>query len=179
MKKLMASVMATVFCFATLSGCSQTTSQLVNDLNAVADGAEASVVVATSLVAAGVIGADVAAQVSVYATAVGVACNTATAELNSNDPNPVKITVISAAFAKAASYAFGSNQPIIAAAITALSNFISVFLTDLNSSTVLKLAKVAPIAKVNFAPGDKAKLKQINQKVAVMMVQAAALKAVK
>lgn len=169
-------------CMLLLVGCTPpNTSQLVTALNAVADASSVAVVVTQSLVALGKVSPDVAAQVATYSTGVNQAVTTSVAELNSTDTNPIKITKISAAFAAVAAPAFGSQSPAISAAVSAISVAIELFLNQLNSAGVLKMAARAP----NVAPaslmlkGDKDLLKKIQEKVAETNAMAAKLKVVK
>jgi hypothetical protein len=179
MKKLLSLFLALVLCLVSV-GCSTQTSDLVTALNAVSDASSVAVVVTSSLVAMGKLDPAVGDQVSQYATAVGGAVTTSIAELNSSDPNPQKITVISAAFAKVAAPAIGSaagaNAQQVSAAIDAVSAAVKIFLGRLNSSGTLKLANAAPTAKIKLEPGDKALMKQIQKKNAETMAKAAALK---
>ena len=158
------------------TGCNTQTSDLVTALNAVSDAASVSVVVTSSLVALGKVDPAVADQVSQYAQGVGGAVNTSIAELNSADTNPQKIAAITAAFAKVATPAFGTNATQISAAIDAVQAAVKVFLSHLNSAGVLKLANAAPTAPIKLAPGDKAMMKQMQKKTADTIAKAAALK---
>ena len=175
MKSILSVFMALILCLASV-GCGTGTSNLVTALNAVSDAANVSVVVTSSLVALGKIDQATADQVSQYATGVGGAVNTSIAELNSADPNPQKITVITAAFAKVATPAFGPNSAQISATIDAVSAAIKIFLSHLNSTGTLKLAAAAPAAKIVLAPGDKAVMKAMQKKTADTLAKAAALK---
>jgi hypothetical protein len=165
-------------CTLLMVGCTPpNTSQLVTALNAVADASSVAVVVTESLVALGKVSPQVAAQVSTYATGVNGAVTTSIAELNSTDPNPVKITKITAAFAAVATPAFGTQAPAITAAINAVATAVEIFLGQLNSSTTVKLAKVAPkVAPTSLmVKGDKDLLKKIQAKVAETNAKAAKL----
>lgn len=176
--KIMKSIVSVflVFVLILMSSCTPTTSNLITALNAVADASSVAVIVTQSLVALGKVSPDVANQVSVYAQGVDQAVTTSIAELNSNDTNPVKITNISAAFAKVAAPAFGNNAPLVVTAIGAVTVAIDIFLRQLNSSQVLAAAKGAPTVapSLTMTRGNKAMLKNISKKVAE--TQAVALK---
>jgi hypothetical protein len=161
-----------------LAGCGKVTpSSLVTALNAVADAANVAVVVTSSLVVSGTVSQSVATQVQTYATGIDQAVAASIAELNSADTNPVKIANISAAFAKVAAPAFGTQAPAITAAISAVTAAVDIFLQQLNSNGVLTAAKAAP--KVSpalvLSHGDKSMLKKIQTKVAATNVLAAKL----
>lgn len=163
-----------------LVGCTPpTTSNLITALNAVSDASSVAVVVTSSLVALGKLDPAVAAQVSMYSTGVSQAVNVSVAELNGPDSNPTKIATITAAFAKVAAPAFGSNAPEVSAAIDAVSAAIKIFVNQLTSSGLLKLAKAAPTAKITLTSGDKTVLKQITKKTAQTQLAAAKLVAKK
>jgi hypothetical protein len=166
-------------CVLLLVGCTPpNTSQLVTALNAVADASSVAVVVTGSLVAVGKVSPDVAAQVANYSQGVNGAVTVSIAELNSADTNPVKISKISAAFAAVAAPAFGDKSPQVAAAIQAVSAAINIFLNQLHSSGVLKLAAAAPHAKPMdlLKKGDKAALKKTAAKCVETNAQAELLK---
>lgn len=162
MKKLTTLLLTVVLCIS-MVGCS--TSNLVTALNAVSDASSVAVVVTSSLVALGKVSPDVAAQVSTYAQGVSKAVTVANAELNSSDTNPVKITVITAAFAQVATPAF-SNAPEVSAAISAVSVAVQIFLNQLTSSGVLTLARTSPDVKIKMSVGDKLTLHKMMGKVA-------------
>ena len=176
MKSILAVFMACVMCLVSV-GCGTPTSNLVVALNAVSDAASVAVVVTQALVATGKLDQATADQVATYASSVGTAVNTASAELNSKDTNPVKIEKITAAFAAAAAPAFGANAPAITAAINAVAATINIFLAQLGS--VVTAAKVAPHASLVLNSADKAMLKKIKAKTAETLTAAASLKAKK
>lgn len=166
-------------CTLLMVGCTPpNTSQLVTALNAVSDAASVAVVVTSGLVAFGQVDPAVGDQVATYATGVTQAVSTSIAELNSADTNPVKIDVITAAFAKVAAPAIG-NVPQVNAVIDAVSAAVKNFLNNLTSTGNLKLAKAAPNVKIVLANGDKAKLQKISQKIVETQAAASQLKVVK
>jgi hypothetical protein len=165
-------------CTLILAGCGTSTpSNLVTALNAIGDAASVAVVVTEALVATGSVSPDVAAKVSVYATGVSGAVTTSIAELNSTDTNPVKIANITAAFAKVAVPAFGSNAPAVSAAISAVQAALDIFLQQLNSPVVAAAAKAAPTASPMLVlnRADKSLLKKIGIKAEATKVAAATL----
>ena len=171
-------VSALLVCTLLLTGCGTSTpSNLVTALNAVGDAASVAVVVTQALVATGTVSQDVATKVSTYATGVSGAVTTSIAELNSTDTNPVKIANITAAFAKVAVPAFGSNAPAVTAAITAVQVAIDLFLNQLGSPVVAAAAKaapkVSPMVALNHA--DKSLLKKIGAKAEATKTAAGAL----
>jgi hypothetical protein len=154
-------------CTLLLVGCTPpNTSQLVTALNAVADASSVAVVVTGSLASLGKLSPDVASQVATYSQGVNGAVTVSIAELSSLDSNPVKITKISTAFAAVATPAFGDKSPQVGAAIQAVSAAINIFLNQLHSAGVLKLAVAAPHAKPMdlLKKGDKATLKKTQAK---------------
>lgn len=156
-------------CVLLLVGCTPpNTSQLVTALNAVAEASSVAVVVTQSLVGLGKVDQDTANLVAVYAQGVDKAVATSIVELNSADTNAIKISKITAAFALVATPAFGANAPQIAAAVQAVSAAINIFLGQLNSSGMLKMAAAAPNVKPAslLSKGDKAMLKKTQSKVA-------------
>jgi len=159
-------------------GCGTPASNLVVALNAVSDAASVAVVVTQALVATGKLDQATANLVSTYATSVATAVNTSTTELDSKDTNAEKIAVITSAFAQVAAPAFGSNAPTVLAAIQAVTAAINIFISQLNSSSVTSLAKLAPHVSPKMAMGraDKAMLKKIKTKTAQTLAAAVALK---
>lgn len=175
MKSILAVFMACVMCLASV-GCGTPTSNLITALNAVSDAASVAVVVTQALVATGQVDQATANLVSTYATSVSNAVNTSTTELNSKDTNAQKIAVITAAFAAVAAPAFGANAPAVLAAINAVTAAINIFISQLNSSTVVTAAKAAPHAPIVLNSADKAMLKKIKAKTAQTLAAAVALK---
>jgi hypothetical protein len=166
-------------CTLLLVGCTPpNTSQLVTALNAVSDASSVAVVVTQSLVALGKVSPDVANEVAVYSQGVSGAVTTSVAELSSADPNPVKISKITAAFAAVAAPAFGTNAPAVSAAIQAVSTAINIFLNQLSSAGVLKMAAAAPGVKPMslLGKGDKAMLKKAVAKCSETSAKAELLK---
>ena len=162
-----------------LVGCTPpSTSQLSTALNAVADASSVAVVVTQSLVAIGKVSPEVANQVAVYSQSVNNAVTTSVAELNSTDTNPVKISKISAAFAAIAAPAFGTQAPAVTAVIQAVSAAVNIFLNQLHSSSVVKLAAAAPHAKPMslLKKEDKTVLKKAVAKCAETNAKAELLK---
>jgi hypothetical protein len=178
-KSTLAVLMALMLCLASVGCGSGTASGLVTALGVVSDAASVAVVLTTSLAAAGRIDPAVAAEVSAYATGIGTAVNTAVSELDSSDPNPQKIVVITAAFANVAVPAFGPNAAEAAAAIKAVSAAVELLLSRLNSTGVTALARSAPTATLSLTGADKSALKAIRKKTAETLAKAAALKAIR
>lgn len=179
MKSTLAVLMALVLCLASVGCGSGTTSGLITALTVVSDAANVAVVLTSSLAAAGKVDPAVAAEVSAYATGIGTAVNTAVSELNSSDPNPQKILVITTAFANVAVPAFGANAPEVSAVIKAVSVAVQLLLSQLNSAGVTALARTAPTATVHLTGPDKSALKAIKKKTAETLAKAAALKAIR
>ncbi len=178
MKSILAVLMASILCLASVGCGSGTTSGLITALNVVSDAANVAVVLTSSLAAAGEVSPAVAAEVSAYATGIGTAVNTAVSELNSSDPNPQKILIITTAFANVTVPAFGPNAPEIAAVINAVSAAVQVLLSQLHSAGLTALARTAPTATLNLTKADKSALKVIKKKTAETLATAAALKAI-
>jgi hypothetical protein len=178
MKSTVAVLMAMLLCLASVGCGSGTTSALITALTVVSDAANVAVVITSSLAAAGEVDPIVAAEVSAYATGVGTAVNTAIAELNSSDPNPKKILVITTAFANVAVPALGPDALLVSAAIKAVSAAVQLLLSQLNSTGVTALARTAPTATISLTRADKSALKAIKKKTAETLVKAAALKAI-
>jgi hypothetical protein len=179
MKSTLAVLMALVLCLASIGCGSGTTSTLITALSVVSDAANVAVVITSSLAAAGEVDPAVAAAVSAYATGIGTAVNTAVAELNSSDPNPQKILVITTAFANVAVPAFGPDAVLVSAAIKAVSAAVQLLLSQLNSAGVTALARTAPTATISLTGPDKSALQAIKKKTAETLVKAAALKAIR
>ena len=177
LKSTLAVLMALVLCLASVGCGLGTTSGLITALNVVSDAANVAVVLTSSLAAAGKVDPAVAAEVSAYATGIGTAVNTAVSELNSSDPNPQKILVITTAFANVAVPALGVNAPEVSAVIKAVSVAVQLFLSQLNSAGVTALARTAPAAAIRLTGADKSALKAIHKKTAETLAKAAALKA--
>ena len=171
--------MALLLCLASAGCGSGTTSGLITALNVVSDAANVAVVLTSSLAAAGKVDPAVAAEVSAYATGIGTAVNTAVAELDSSDPNPQKILIITTAFANVAVPALGSNVPEVSAVITAVSAAVQVLLSQLNSPGVTALARTAPTAVPALTRADKSALSSIKKKTAETLAKATALKAMR
>ena len=165
MKSTLAVLMAFILCLASVGCGTGTTSTLITALNVVSDAANVAVVITSSLAAAGEVDPVVAAAVSAYATGIGTAVNTV-AELNSSDPNPQKILVITTAFANVAVPAFGPDALLVGAAIKAVSAAVQVLLSQLNSAGVTALARTAPRATISLTGRDKSALKAIKKKTA-------------
>ncbi|MGA7409266.1 MAG: hypothetical protein WBW33_02210 [Bryobacteraceae bacterium] len=178
LKSTFAVLMALVLCLASVGCWSGTTSGLITALNVVSDAANVAVVLTSSLAAAGKVDPAVAAEVSAYATGIGTAVNTAVSELDSSDPNPQKILVITTAFANVTVPAFGPNAPEVSAVINAVSAAVQVLLSQLNSTGLTAMARTAPTATVSLTWPDKSALKAIKKKTAETLVKAAALKAI-
>jgi hypothetical protein len=178
MKSTVAVLMAMLLSLASVGCGSGTTSALITALTVVSDAANVAVVITSSLAAAGEVDPIVAAEVSAYATGVGTAVNTAIAELNSSDPNPKKILVITTAFANVAVPALGPDALLVSAAIKAVSAAVQLLLSQLNSTGVTALARTAPTATISLTRADKSALKAIQKKTAETLVKAAALKAI-
>lgn len=175
MKSILAVFMASVMALASV-GCGTTTSNLITALNAVSDAASVAVVVTQALVATGAVSQADANLVSTYATGVATAVNTSTTELNSKDSNAEKIAVITTAFAEVAAPALGPNSATIEAAIQAVVSTISIFIAQLNSSTVVTAAKLVPHAPIVLNSADKAMIKKIKAKTALTLAAAVSLK---
>lgn len=178
LKSTFAVLMALILCLASVGCGPGTTSGLITALNVVSDAANVAVVLTSSLAAAGKVDPAVAAEVSAYATGIGTAVNTAVSELNSSDPNPQKILVITTAFANVTVPAFGPNAPEVGAAIAAVSAAVQVLLSQLNSTGLTAMARIAPAATLSLTGPDKSALKTIKKKTAETLAKAAALKAI-
>ena len=161
MKKIIA---IALLCTLMLTSCSNKTSDLIVALGAVQDAASVAVVVAQGLVAVGKLDPQVATLVDTYAKLTSEAVTKSIAELNTSDPNPQKISVITAAFTPLLVPSLGSNVSAqVQAVVQAVVSAIQIFLGQLGG-TPAKLAKVAPNTKITLTMGDKSMLKQIHTK---------------
>jgi hypothetical protein len=170
---ILATFMAGILALTTV-GCTPT-SNLVTTLNAVADAASVAVVVAQGLAAAGKISPADAALIATYASGVSTAVTESITELSSSDTNPIKITKISGFFAAVAVPAIPGGSAL-APYITAIVQVVTQFIGQLNSSTVLTAAKVAPKAPLKLTMGDKMALHKTKKKADATIAVAAKLK---
>ena len=132
------SITALLIASIALLGC--TTNQLSTDLAVVADASTAATVVLTGLSIAGVIPPAVADKVVTYLEQVNAAIPDVQKELNSTDPLPQKITVISVALSNYISVDIPDLPIVGQAMITAIEEALKVFLKDLKASTPALLA---------------------------------------
>jgi outer membrane murein-binding lipoprotein Lpp len=127
------SITALLIASLSLLGC--TTNQLSTDLSVVADASTAATVVLTGLSIAGVIPPAVADRVVTYLQQVNAAIPDVQKELNSTDPLPQKITVISAALSKYIAVDIPGLPPGLQTLVTSIGDAIQLLLTHLKAST--------------------------------------------
>jgi hypothetical protein len=136
------------------SGCG---GLIVQDLNYVGDAASVAEITATALQATGVISQQVAQVVITTAQQAATAVSQSITEVESSDPNPIKITKVSAYFAAVVINGAGL-PPQALTLVNAISAAIQVLLSQLNSQTVVTAAQSAPRSNLSLVLTNRDRL---------------------